>query len=374
MKTLGVALVAAALAVAGTSWIGFAQESQSDRGGTLRKVAAADAFDREAWRERLTDPDLDRREEGFGELVRAARGDREAQEALREWARGTGELAWTARLALREAERASDRLRPRRPGMDLGPFGGLDVFRSGADPFEDARRRMEELLEELGTRDPLAGMAPFLGGRSESRSHSMRVTPEGVEVEIEETGDDGETTRKTYRAESLEELYAAHPELRQRLDVDVQEGPFGAFPGFGDPFGRLRRPLVPDRLERAPLEGGLFDGEPLERSDRLRKADDEVTRTDVLGVYLAEPSDAELRSGADDLGPEVQSVVGGTIASALGLGPGDVLLSLNGVRLLSVEDVRRALGERLEDEDVTLRLRTAAGDVVTRVWSPAAER
>ncbi len=222
-----------------------------------------------AW---LREPDLDRREEHFNAVVERAVADPALREDLAELARGTDtELAWTARLALREVRQRPAPLAPRAgaaPDRALDapaplrrwPFGGRDPFddpffrpffgespfgefpfpgfgpgaapgdaSDPAQPFGDPFARLRTELERL---DALLGGGAF--GPSEDgaqhdpepgrpqgsprarfsgRSQSLSVTPEGVRLEVEDDGPDGRTSH-TYTAKTLEELYRAHPELR----------------------------------------------------------------------------------------------------------------------------------------------------------------
>src|SRR5262245_48478216 len=77
-------------------------------------------FDRERWRELLNASDLERRERSFDLVVKRAGFDPNARAFLEELARDpqNGELAWTARLALRELGRARFPL--------TQPFAGFD--------------------------------------------------------------------------------------------------------------------------------------------------------------------------------------------------------------------------------------------------------
>lgn len=371
-----VILATTALAVASGLWAAAnpaAQDAGDDgtRGGLVRVEPEAD-FDAQVWRERLTQPDLAERERAFGELVEQARQERDAEDALETWSRGAGELAWTARLALRELRRTGGALRPQTAPFRGDPFGGdpflrdffgPDPFGRGrfggaGDPFEAMRQRMQRMLEEFHGSDPFGGLDRDLdlrslppGASSRSQSFQLRQTPDGVEVEI--TEDDGEgPSKRTYRAPSLEELYDAHPELRDRIGVQRLES--------GAPFGRgLRDFLREVRPPEGPALEGPSDGPP---PQGLRRADDTVTRTDKLGVYF----DPEVAEGEF----VIEGVEPGTIASALRLRAGDVLLELNGTEVSSAEDIRRALEIRFPDEDVRVLVRTATGAEEELVWTP----
>ncbi|MCP3919791.1 MAG: PDZ domain-containing protein [bacterium] len=354
---------------AAAMWSGWAQEpaqGPDDAGFRLERVGgerAQDetpvlpeeplasppvAFDRDAWRRDLSDDNLDAREEAFERLVRRHAGDADAENALRDWAEGGGELAWTARLALRalreeREEPGRGRLRTRAllpdPFGDRGGHGRLtplEEWMRGADPF-GGHDQLRELLDSFGQGSIFGAPGTRTQGQSrgQSRGFQLQVGPNGVRVERSEEVD-GELERKVYEAESLEQLLEKHPELRDAI---------GAVPR--DPFGDLSK-----------------------RVQRLRPLAELSTRTDVLGVMMLEPSAEELRSLSADAGLRVDSTLPGTIAQELGLRRGDVLLELNGRRLLSGSDVREALAERGADQPVELKLIDADGERRTLTWRP----
>lgn len=225
----------------------------------------------ESFRERLTTPDLEARMETFQEVAEQAATNAAARAALQAIADDTADvdLAFSARLALREADRIStwgragsafggqgfrvpdDPFDAMRRQMDSifgsdpfvndafknDPFfqrgfgGSRNLF--GPDPFggvgaESMRERVERMREEMETlrRDALRGglrgggapgTAP--GGRqwgSRSSSISVQSTGDGVRVEVTEDDGDGPKT-EIYEAPSMEELLKAHPELKGRV-------------------------------------------------------------------------------------------------------------------------------------------------------------
>src|SRR5688572_13676480 len=101
---------------------GIAPQDPAGRtfGGKLIRVAPAqqadplarselEVEDLEGWRKRLSAEDLDERERAFDELVAAAQRQPALQQALEEWSRDAADpdLAWSARLALREMRAGS---------------------------------------------------------------------------------------------------------------------------------------------------------------------------------------------------------------------------------------------------------------------------
>lgn len=218
-------------------------------------------------RTRLVARDLDARMSAFDDAVERAATSAAAREALEEIAADTMEpdLAFTARLALREVD-AADRhsaapqgVRPRSPHAALDPFEamreeierafggdpfGADFFssdpflgrrRSGAspfgrpplglaplhdDPFERIQKEVERIEAQLDAMRNGPGQPgnPAPGAQSFRSSSSMSVsmTPDGIRVEITEDDGSGPET-KIYEAESKEALLEAHPELKNRL-------------------------------------------------------------------------------------------------------------------------------------------------------------
>jgi len=351
---------AAVVATASTLLIARAQDPDSGdqpESGRLQRVATSTDADRQKVREDLTQDDLEARERAFDEVVRRARRDPALRDALRGWAEDTseGDLAWTARLALREVGSGRGGLLPA-PGrfrFDFDPFdGGSD------DPFQSMQEHIQRMLDGFQGQDPFQGfgfdwddMDPLPGKpglQRQSRSHSfeLRQGPDGVEVEV--TEDDGQgPVRRTYSAPTLEELYQAHPELRQQLDLRVDGG--GADLFRRSP-ARRAQDLRDEQDERSEAPRGLHKPE----ADRVR-------RTDVLGVYLAPTEDGRL---------EIQSVAPGTIASVLRLHAGEELLEVNGQSVSSADDVRAALRARSADEAVRVTVKNIEGKEEERVWAP----
>ncbi len=223
----------------------------------------------ESYRHRLLAPDLDAREEAFDQIARDAARMPAAETALQAIADDLGDpdLAFTARLALREARRGSLRSNrffsspwPQGGGLDplealehrmqemlendpfvrnfisSDPFAQDPFFRKGPsglfrrrpslfgagaeDPFEELRQRMGEWRQEIqdgrsGSRAP--GAAPQ-GAKTQVRSSSMSVesTPDGVQVEVTEDDGSGPTTQ-VYKAPTMEALLESYPELKGRF-------------------------------------------------------------------------------------------------------------------------------------------------------------
>lgn len=217
----------------------------------------------ETYRMRLLAPDLDAREEAFDQIALEATRVGAAQAALESIAEDLGDpdLAFTARLVLREARRGSVRssqfsaspwpqgggLQPLealehrmqemlendpfvRNFISTDPFAHDPFFRMGPsglfrkrpslfgagdeDPFDELRQRMGEWRQEIEER----GSTGLNGAQVQTRGSSMSIetTPDGVQIEITQDDGTGPTTH-TYKGESMETILEAHPELKERI-------------------------------------------------------------------------------------------------------------------------------------------------------------
>lgn len=332
MKTFTKALGGVFLAATSATSLGLAWQAQQGLApvpmtptGGLRQVPpgslapgqlAAPSSD---WRTALQSADFDARTAAVFEVLDALAGDPDLASSLEAWAADPSapELAWTAHLILALAERAPAPKRPARPGAS--PFDGLllDPFGSsfGGDPFRAFQN------------------SPF-GGNVRGQSHSMRITPGGVRIEVEVQDAQG-TRTETYEADTLEELKADHPELF--------EGP-GA-----PPLGGMRNVLG------APFER-VFGAPP----DPFGRVDD--VRTDVLGVMI-DPAFAQP-------GVQVQSVLPRTIAAAVGLAPGDTIVRINGRTITTRDDIAAELGERKAGAALEIEWVAPDGEHHTGTWTP----
>lgn len=295
------------------------------------------------WRGRMTAPDLDAREQAFGELVDAAAGNAQAIAQLEGWSRDAEnpEFAWTCRLALREA-----RAREAAPGA-FGRFRGSPFQGGGADVFGDFDALRRDLFQAFPDGDWLAG-SPFggsggwrwfgnpggaQGGFSVgSEGMSLHSTPDGVKLELRRKVDGQEKTEE-YSAKSMEELLEAHPELREHLQV---------LPGGTSVRGRLGF---------TPFAGGF----------------ERAVRTDVLGVYLATET-----AVAGEEGLAVQRVAPDSIAQRMGIEAGDTILEIDGWKVRSREDISAHMRERARDAEIQVKVRAADGETKTRSWKPEA--
>lgn len=388
MTTNWMAIVAAPAMVAPlilcTSNANGADSNATPHSGLVRVNAQTPAtFDADAWKERLRSSDLEAREHDFERLIDEARGNDAARKQLEAWAHDNGDegLAWTSRMALRELRAQA--------GFGTSPFHAMPRSgMQGGAPWNDLRSRMDDLQSRFGGLDsmfddlqremdeafrnmPQPGqmqpgqMQPGQGGfqNSHSKAYSMQVGPDGVKVEVSQDVD-GKKESQTYTAKTLDELYAAHPELKDQfgVHVDVPTPGSGGLAPQASPFGHWRG-FSPDEDDRPaiPLTPNAMGG---------------AMRTDVLGVRVGTPT-AEERTAAkvdDGVGLKVESVQPGTIASKIGVEKGDMVVDLNGRAVKSVEDVRSVLGARKNGEDVAVTVVDEQGQKRVLTWRASSER
>jgi len=284
----------------------------------------------ECWLERLLDADLDRREHHFAHLIEAVRRAPELRGMLARWAQDGSrpELAWTARLALREL--AFQPAWVFRGGPNARGFGPANPWFTGRFPAAPAAQ----------AEDPQAATepAPEAGAVRLQRTLSFQVGPDGVRLRIERQ-QDGERLVESYEAATLQELFEQHPELAAHL-------PFGA------------RSVAP----REPAKGPW-----------LQAAEGEPVRTDVLGVFVraataSERSSLGLKGG---VGVAVEKVLANSIAESMGLRPGQILVRLNGHTLEHADDIPLGLALQKENGEVRVTVVDRWGRERSRAWSPA---
>ncbi len=325
-------------------------------------LALAGCFDAGGWRERLGQPDLDLREAAFDELLSGARSCGAARRTLAVWACSTAEpqLAWTARLALRELDRTT--------------HGGWQTVGQGADPLAVAGdggltlrlRSIEELL--AGVFDGGGGLSlarprhlTLPSGPPQARGHrtySVEVRPDGVRLCVT----DGVRSQE-YQAPCLDLILENHPQLADEI------------PGLADmalqPFGsgtRLRWMDGPVRLRIDPL--GWRRAVDPERS-RTAVAPG-VVPFDVLGIECGVPT-AEERAVClvdPDCGVLIRRVVPGTIADALALRRGDILVALDGRAICVPEEISCLMAERDAEASLVVEVVDCLGARRVRTWRP----
>jgi hypothetical protein len=317
--------------------------------------AAPEAFDAASVAAALRSGDLAERTRAYEAALDAALRDPAALEAVRAWAGGGAadiELAWTAKLLLRELARTpAPRTSPHGLNPDPWDTSWLDGF-FGGDPFEDLRPLLKGPTG--GWVPPFGGWSgggsPFLTGPDTGRGESLRVEsgPDGVRVEVEETRD-GTSETKVHEAGSMEELLEAHPELRGRLGAGGE------------------RALAP--LGGLPWLEGLLEGRRPSAGGALRPVRPSL---DVLGVRMIEPGRrvTTYPGAAADEGLEVVDVLPGTLAAAIGVRPGDLVRRIAGETIRDAADVRRVLAGLSLAERIDVECLRPDGEVCVRSWIP----
>jgi hypothetical protein len=308
----------------------------------------------EDWKRRLSDADLDRRESAFSDLVARAREDRDLRAALEQWTSSNDapELAWTARLALRELRNAGP-ARARGPGNALRPGNDFDDLRQRFDALQRNFGGMDSTFEDLRSQmdGMLQGLPQTPGTQQQFQGYSLQVGPDGVKLETTENAD-GNGQKKSYEAKDMDELLRDHPELRDKI-------------GGSEHLD----------LHGAPGQNRFFLRNGLPQNDWLRSTrPSQQPPTDVLGIYSQKltPEQAKELALEPEQGLRVERVEPGTIAQILGLRRGDTLVELDGQPVYSADDVRRILKQRKADEDLTVTL-LGEGSKERRTlrWSPA---
>lgn len=314
----------------------------------------ARAFDRGLWEERLQHSDLDQREQSLDALLQRARLDPVARAFLEELAADPagGELAWTARLALRELGRASF------------PMQGF----LGADPFGSAQR-MQQWMDEIFRRDGFGMMLPHTsrqaplapGLRGSGRSVQVEQSERGVRVRITETVD-GEPQTREYEGQSLEEILEKSSELKAELDgLSLRVQP-------GAPLD-LRFDLGGRGLELRRFPRAGQPGLPPAPQGKSRPV-----LTDRLGVIVQPVGAARAKElDLEGKGLLVERAVPETYAHLLGVKAGDVLIELDGIELASPADIERAMKARAADEDLTLVWLDELGQRQEKTWKSGRE-
>lgn len=334
----------------------------------LTKIGSAQStpLSADAWREQISDADLDAREQAFDRLVDAARKDADLRKTLRAWAddRDGGELAWTSRLALRELETASG-------GRGFHAFalpGGAQGFQLPT-PFDP-----DEFFQQFDQLDPQSWPGFDLNGSNfsfpggsgsiDSQAFSLKVGPDGVKCTVKHNVDGKEVTEE-YEAESIDKLLEAHPELSDKIQSGGGsfQSPFFSMPGQGN---LLRvHPLTPL---------GKSGGAKAQPNDAT--TDESVLRTDILGVVVQplseqETSQLDLDSG---VGLRIERVVSGTIARSMGLQSGHVLVEMNGRTIHGLDDITEELKKRGSDGGIECVVIDRWGQRRTHAWKPNPSR
>ncbi len=359
-----------------------------------QQALPSEPFSSAVWLNRLSNHDLAQRELDYAQFIALARSDPRAMAWIEERAEDptNPDLAWTARLALREL-RSQYQLRgmigiPGRIGAGNQGFRSVPLGQELNQLFE----HFQELNRGYGLGAPGQGipglgfpgqqffdngffdrnfrnLPPGASGKSMGSNFKLELGPDGVTA-VETKIVDGEEVTNEYKAESMQELLELYPELKDRLQtggrrslfMDLGPGAKGFF--FGDESG------AGSGTNRFDFQNGSVQGQAMDEFFGDDSAQE--PRTDVLGVYL-NPVDI-MRQERLELGEnEGLLVLGtepGTIAHALGITAGDVIIEINGQPIDSRESVTRIMQERKAKTELTVLFYDNWGEQQRRIWSP----
>ena len=226
-----------------------------------------------------------------------------------------------------------DDLAERLERMLGGP--GLD-----ADALRELREKMREQLQGRGSRAHVfdldfGGGSLFkgLGGTSQGQSSKIKISSEGVRVEVLESKPDGTEETKVYEAEDVEAFRKEHPEVAEQFGIRG--------PGLGGPSGRFGFP--------PPSPRGLpFGGRALEDAGPVPE------KGQRLGVYIGDvhPAVREYLELEEGHGLMVEELADEGLAVAMGIRPRDIVLSINDQQIGARGDVVRSLSAIAKGEEV----------------------
>ncbi len=330
-------------------------------------------FDPDVWLERLTKADLDAREKSYADLLRRARIDPGARAFLEKLSKDEtkSELAWTARLALRELGHAQ--------------FPLFGFMRDGLGMEDPMQRMLQEFLEETPSlpyafprhlRKNITPLVPPPGASSSERSVQVQQTAEGAKIVITATID-GKESRREFEGKDLEQILEQNPELSEELHLSVQGIPDGFRFQWkdGTPWQELLDPFqygdVREQISRLFSEKGGAFSDPRELDPLFAPTQkSQALRTDVLGVVVSSLPPGRAKDLGVPSGLMVQSVGRGSIAALLHIRAGDVLVELNGRPLSRAQDITEELAARPKDGALSVVWIDEMGQRNSKTWRP----
>lgn len=309
--------------------------------------AAAQAKDAEVqWRARRLLRQIEAGEAG-GLQQRDERRAERSDRPLRAWPWGPSNRAWADDLHERFDELFQ------RMEQDFG----LDIPR-GRFFQDDFFRDLEQQFRQFDAQ----------GGHAQGQSLSMQIGPDGkVRVEVQKTDAQGNVDKQVYEAPDLETFHQQHP------GVLPQGGPGGMrwfFQGGSGSQPSLRVGPLGGRLQRLWADR---DGQGKEPAP----ADAETTAPadgPRLGVFVRDAIPAELREHLDlpeGHGLMVESVQDGSLAAALGLQRGDIVLEVAGRPIGTTADVQQALAGVAAGAEVSVKFLRKGQPQVAKAVPPA---
>ncbi len=243
-------------------------------------------------------------------------------------------------------------------GMDIPRHRFFEdgFFQDLQSQMDAMRMELEKAMQQGG---PTTGLRPGTGpGQGVGRGMSMQVGPDGVRVEVTERNEKGEEVKKVYEAPDMETFREKYPGV-----VDAQGmGGIQFFmnrPGQG---GGLRM-LPRGRLDRGQVDLDEEPGLVAPPEDRR------------LGVTVRNEIPPDVRAFlelGEGRGLMVEQVQDGTLAAALGLRSGDIVLAIGEVPIGSTADVQKALGPIEAGKPVAVKVNRRGRELELSAPKPAA--
>ena len=351
---------------------------QRDANEDPRAGLFAREFDSDLWRSRLADPDLVVRERSYEDLLTRAQLDPIARVFVEKLADDPSEteLAWTARLALRELGAA--------PSF---PIVGSDALGLTQNQFVELYRDMLNSAPELlfmTKRLPRVRVVPIdrgADGGGEQRVAAVRSVQlqqgkDGAKIIVTDAIA-GKETMRTYEGETLEAILQENEKLRRDLSLSSK--------GLPDAFD-MRMSVPPSRGgQRAlldPFEYGERRYEEYDRTGWISGSDESISRyfspadrrvavrTDVFGVITSRIDKTEAEKHNISSGLVVLRVESGTIADLMDIRTGDILVRLRERALVRPQDITEAMTTRGRPDPVTAVWLNDLEQLMTSTWTP----
>lgn len=231
--------------------------------------------------------------------------------------------------------------------------------------FQDLQSQMDAMRQELERAmqqgGPTTGQRPGLGsgqGFGTGRGMTMQMGPDGVRVEVTERNEKGEEVKKVYEAPDMETFREKHPGVLDKQGM----GGIQFFMNRPGPGGGMRV-LPPGRLDRGQPD--LDDEQGLVAPPDDRR----------LGVTVRNEIPPDVRAFLEleeGRGLMVEQVQKGTLAEALGLRPGDIVLSIGEAAIGSTADVQKALAPIEAGKPVAVKVNRRGRELELSAPKPAA--
>ena len=313
------------------AWLAFSFGALGSSQESLQPVAPPGvsseprAFREDSWLLLLSTSDLEERERNFDALVRRAWADPLALVFLERLAldQERKDLAWTARLALRE----------------LGQGAAPVWMPTGNDAELD--RHLFALFESLSTTRPELQFGVPIdraeGPRVDVGTVRVRLRQRSGEARLEWSEEqNGEPFTRTFRGPDLKSILGENPVLAERIRL-----------GPAPLTGPLDLELIVPR--ETPLQAvppmAIGEDEAAEGAPEVLRQAVVTVPTEILGVYVKKlTADERARAGLPaGSGLRVLALDPGTIADALGVRVGDMLWRVNGRVLTRPLDIAETL-------------------------------